>query len=99
MLKDELLCDSVLFLSLCVWNDVLRSGVIDVFRSDVIDLVRCGVLQVLVCSAGVRKCCSCGCAVSNTVHFRVLFNGGSWAGVIMVGESNTRINGSNTMFL
>ena len=71
-----------------MWNDVLLSVVIDVLRSDVIVVVRCGVLQVLLCSGGVRKCCSCRCAVSNIVHSRVLFNGRSWAGVIMVGESN-----------
>ena len=72
-----------------MWNDVLLSVVIDILRSDVIDVVRCGVLQVLVCYGLVRKCCSCGCAVSIIVHSRVLFNGGSWAGVIMSGQSNT----------
>ena len=80
-----------------MWNDVLRSIDIDVIRSDVIDVVRCGVFSVLMCSAGVRECCYCGCAVSNIVHSRVLFTGGCWAGVIMVDESNTMFEGSNTM--
>ena len=53
------------------------------------------VLKVLECSAGVGKFCSCGSAVSNIVHSRVLFNGGSWAGVRMVAESNTVLEGSN----
>ena len=82
-----------------MWNKVLRSIVIDVLRSDVIDVVRCVVLSVLVCSAGVRKCCSCGCVVSNIVHSRVLFSGGRWACVFAVVESNTMFEGSNTMFL
>ena len=82
-----------------MWNDVLRAVHIDIVRSPVIDVVRSGVLQMLVCSAGVRKCCSCGCAVSIIVHTRVLFTGGSWAGVFAVAESNTMIEGSNTMFL
>ena len=73
----------------CVWNNVLLSIVIDVLQSDVIDFFRCGVLYVLVYSVGVRKYCSCGCVFSNIVHTRVLFNGGSWAGVIIMGESNT----------
>ena len=72
-------------------NDVLRSGVIEVLRSDLIVVVRSGVLQVLLCSGGVRKCCSFGCAVSNIVHSRVLFNGRSGAGVIKAGESNTML--------
>ena len=82
----------------CAWTD-LRSVVKDVLLSDVIDVVHCGVLQVLVCAAGVRKCCSCGSAVSNIVNSRVLFNGGCWAGVIMTGDSNTMFEGSNAMFL
>ena len=72
-----------------MWNDVLRSVVKDVLRSDVIDVVLYGVLKVLVSSAGLRKCCSCGCAVYDIVHSRVLFNGGCSPGVIMAGESNT----------
>ena len=82
-----------------MWNDVLRSVVKDVLRSDVIDLVRCGVLKMQVSSAALRKCCSCGCALSYIDHSLVLFNGGWSAGVIMAGESNTMFEGSNSMFL
>ena len=94
MLKEELVCDWVLFFSLCLeWCSPVRC-------QRCIPICchwRCSLWSVV--GAGIGKCWYWACAFSNIVHTRLLFSEGSSAGVIVVDESKTVFEGSNTMFL